>query len=309
VKKIDYNKGLIFSIIRGSFVDGHGLRTTVFLKGCPLRCVWCCNPEGQHNYPELKVEPLLCNICQRCLRVCPTHAIRLNPHLEDDKVHVDRQLCINCEKCVEVCYTKALDYFGKYMTTDELFAVIERDKDYYRSSGGGVTFGGGEPTFQASFVYSMMKKCREHYMHVALDTCGYTINTLGFTLLKEADLLLYDIKGMDPAEHLKNTGVSNELILTNLKKCDEMGKAIIIRVPIVPGYNDSEYNLNSTAEFLSKLKSVERVDLLPYHEYGKVKYKQLGREYECNSYPASIEQMKSVKSLFEKYGLNVQIGG
>jgi pyruvate formate lyase activating enzyme len=155
----------------------------------------------------------------------------------------------------------------------------------------------------------MLKKCREHNIHVALDTCGYTINPLGFTLLKEADLLLYDVKGMNPEEHLKNTGVSNELILTNLKKLNEIGKAIIIRVPVVPSYNDSEYNLNSTAHFLSKLKSVERVDLLPYHEYGKVKYKQLGREYKCNSRPPSMEQMKNIKSLFERYGLNVQIGG
>ena len=302
-------KGIIFNFITGSFVDGYGVRTTIFLKGCPLRCIWCCNPEGQEIYPEIKLTASLCNLCRKCVKVCPRGAISLSPESEDEKCYIDRKLCTNCGKCLEVCPTGALDVFGKYVTVDELFHLIKRYEVYYRSSNGGVTLGGGEPTFQGEFAYALLQRLKEDHINVALDTCGYTKTDLGLKLLMEADLLLYDIKGMDPQEHLRNTGVSNEIILANLKKLDAMRKEIIIRMPIVPGYNDSESNIKSAAEFLSQLKSVKRVDLLPYHEYGKVKYKQLGREYKCRAKPPTIEQMKSIKEFLESYGLNVQIGG
>jgi len=302
-------KGVIFNFVTGSFVDGYGVRTTVFLKGCPLRCIWCCNPEGQEIHPEIKLTPSLCNLCGRCVQACPTGAIRLNPQLEDERCYIDRKLCTNCGKCVELCLTGAIDVFGKYVTADELFSLIKKGEMYYRSSNGGVTLGGGEPTFQSDFAYAILQKCKENHINIALDTCGYTKTDLGLKLLMEADLLLYDLKGMDPVEHFRNTGVSNEIILSNLKKLDKMRKEIIIRMPIVPSYNDSEWNIKSTANLLSQLKSVKRVDLLPYHEYGKIKYKQLGREYRCQAKPPTMEQMKSIKEFFEKYGLNVQIGG
>jgi pyruvate formate lyase activating enzyme len=296
-------------MIRGSFVDGYGVRTTVFLKGCPLRCIWCCNPEGQNPFPELKLTSSLCNLCGKCLLICPTNAIKINSEVKDEKIYVDRKLCTNCGKCVEVCYTGALDMFGKYITTDELFNIVKKDEEYYRKSGGGVTLGGGEPTFQPDFTYSMIKKCKENRIHIALDTCGYTTTDLGFKLLLEADLLLYDIKGMISDQHVKNTTVPNDRILRNLKRRDETGKPVIIRMPIVPRYNDSEQNLRLTAEFLSKLNCVERIDLLPYHEMGKTKYKQLGREYKCYAEPPSMKYMQNIKNLLEKYGLNIQIGG
>jgi pyruvate formate lyase activating enzyme len=302
-------KGLIFNIVTGSFVDGPGVRTTIFLKGCPLRCVWCCNPEGQHASIELKVDSSKCNLCGKCIAVCPRGAIKLNSEFSGERCSVNRELCTNCGKCTEVCYTGCLDLFGKYVTTSELFNLIAKGEEFYRSSGGGVTLGGGEPTFQPLFTYSILKKCRENHIHVALDTCGYTTTELGFKLLMEADLLLYDIKGMDREEHIKNTTVSNKIILSNLKKRDEIGKPVIVRMPIVPGYNDSEQNLILAADFLSKLKCIERVDILPYHEYGIIKYKQLGREYKCHSKPPSIEYMKEIKSMLERYGLNVHIGG
>jgi pyruvate formate lyase activating enzyme len=306
---MDNKSGLIFHIIRGSFVDGYGVRTTVFLKGCPLRCIWCCNPEGQQGYPEIKFTASECDGCGRCLQICPTNAIQLNPKSGGDKSKIDRELCTNCEECIEVCYTGALDCFGKYYTIDQLFNIIKRDEQFYRASGGGVTIGGGEPTFQPLFTYALLRKCRENYIHTAVDTCGYTPTSEGFKILEEADLLLFDLKGTDPKEHLRNTGVSNEPILTNLKRLDAMGKAIIVRLPIVPGYTDSAQNIKSTAEFLSRLKSVERVDLLPYHEYGGVKYEQLGRECKLHIQPPTEEQINAIKATFERYGLNVQLGG
>lgn len=306
---MDNKSGLIFHIIRGSFVDGYGVRTTVFLKGCPLSCIWCCNPEGQHGHPEIKFTPSECDGCGRCVPVCPTNAIQLEPKSGGDRIKIDRELCTNCGKCIEVCYTGALDCFGKYYTVDELFDIVKKDEQFYRTSGGGVTIGGGEPTFQPLFTYALLRKCKENYIHTAVDTCGYTLTSEGLKVLEEADLLLYDIKGIDPKEHFKNTSVSNELILSTLKRLDAMGKTIIIRVPIVPGYTDSAQNIESTAKFLSRLKSVERVDLLAYHEYGGVKYGQLGREYKLHIQLPTEEQLNAIKATFERYGLNVQLGG
>lgn len=306
---MDNLRGLVFHIIHGSFVDGHGIRTTVFLKGCPLKCVWCCNPEGQAFHPEIKLTLSKCDGCGRCIPVCSTGAILLDLEQEDAGLRIDRELCTNCGRCIEVCYKGALDCFGKYFTVDELFDVVKKDEQFYRSSGGGVTIGGGEATWQPTFTLQLIRKCKENYIHTALDTCGYTTSADGIKALEEADLLLFDIKGMDPQDHLKNTGVSNEPILENLKRVDAIGKAIIIRVPIIPGYTDSEQHLKSTAEFLSKLKSVQRVDLLPVHEYGKVKYQQLGKKYKLSVQPISQKRQDEIKVFFEQYGLKVQLGG
>lgn len=306
----DKKQGYIFHIIHGSFVDGHGIRTTVFLKGCPLRCLWCCNPEGQGGQPEIKYTSSLCNGCGKCVDICPVDAIQKGSSLLDDVVTLDRETCTVCGKCIDVCFTGALEYFGYVMTVAELFDILKKDEQYYRDSGGGVTIGGGEPTFQHEFTNALINKCHENYIHVAVDTCGYTYDPEGFRCLENADLLLYDIKGMNLAEHIRNTGVSNEIILSNLKKLADMEKAIIIRMPLLPGYNDSNDNILQTAELLSKMKSVERIDLLPYHKYGMIKYEQLGMQ--CKLFDlqtASEEHVEEIKHTFECYGLNVQIGG
>jgi len=305
----DNIKGVIFHIIHGSFVDGYGVRTTVFLKGCPLRCAWCCNPEGQEEYLEIKLTPSKCSECGSCLKICPTEAITLDRKRGNDRVRIDRKLCTNCGKCIEVCFTGTLEYFGKYMTVAEVFNIVKKDEPFYNRSGGGVTIGGGEPTFQHAFTYALMKKCQENRIHVALDTCGYTLDSEGLKCLEEANLVLFDMKGMDPKEHLRNTGVSNKLSLRNLRRLADRGTPIIIRMPIVPGYNDSIQNIKDTAEFLSELNSVERVDLLPYHKYGTVKYGQLGKIYRLNVETPSQEYINSLKSTFERYGLKTQIGG
>jgi pyruvate formate lyase activating enzyme len=268
IDELNDERGIVFHMIHGSFVDGHGVRTTVFLKGCPLRCVWCCNPEGQAGHVEIKLTSVKCNRCEKCIRICPAKAILKNGQGESGRVVIDKNLCTNCGVCIDVCFTGALDYFGKCMSVEEVFDKVKRDEMFYKLSGGGVTIGGGEPTSQPFFTCALLKKCRKSGIHTAVDTCGYIMNNEGYKVLEEADLLLYDLKGMDSLEHLRNTGVSNGGILNNLERLSGMNKPIIIRAPIVPGYNDSALGIKSMAEFLSKLKSVERVDLLPYHPLG-----------------------------------------
>jgi pyruvate formate lyase activating enzyme len=303
------NQGLIFNILRGSFLDGHGIRTTIFLKGCPLKCLWCCNVEGQEVYPELKVTASECNGCGRCVDLCPVEAIRLDPDNIGEILQVDRGLCTNCGQCVRACYRGALQNFGQYYTVDELFDIVRKDELAYRNSGGGVTIAGGEPTFHPYFTRALMKKCQDNFIHTALDTCGYTLSDIGFECLKEADLLLFDLKHMDSKEHERLTAVPNEPILTNLKKLNDLEKDIVIRIPVIPGYNDSDENLRASAQFLSGLKSVERVDLIGYHNYSQKKYLQLGREYPLTMPAADEQYMQEIKAFFEQYGLLVQLGG
>jgi pyruvate formate lyase activating enzyme len=303
----DNEKGLVFHIIHGSFVDGYGIRTTIFLKGCPLKCLWCCNPEGQAVYPEIKFTFNDCNYCGRCIDVCPKNAIKVNPLLE--KIQIDRKLCDSCGACISVCYTGALQYFGTYYAVNELFEIIKKDEQYYRSSGGGVTIGGGEPTFQPGFTYALMKKCQQNYIHVAIDTCGYADTEEQFEILAEADLLLYDLKGLEVMAHKKSTGVSNEIILFNLKKLADLGKSIIIRIPIIPELTVNETNIREIGALLKQLKSIERVDLLPYHTYGVIKYDQLGKKYALSTTIDAQPLTRNIKQILESFGLNVQLGG
>ncbi len=306
---MDNTKGLIFNIIHGSFVDGYGIRTTIFLKGCPLKCVWCCNPEGQSFDAELKAVVEDCNGCGNCVSECPKKAIELNKTENKINLKVDRMLCTNCGKCIDVCYTGALTFFGKHYTVDEMFDIIKRDEQFYRSTGGGVTIGGGEATWHPDFTLNLIRKCKENYINTAVDTCGYVTSEKGLKVLEEADLLLYDFKIFDEDEHLKHTGVSNKIIKENLERLNSMGKDIIIRVPVIPGYSDLDENLNSTAEYLSKLKSIKRVDILPVHEFGKIKYAQIGMEYKLNCEPIPMERQNQILELFKSYGLNAQLGG
>ena len=300
-------KGIVFNIVHGSMVDGYGIRTTIFLKGCPLKCKWCCNPEGQKYEPELRYTEMLCKGCMKCIDVCPEGAIRKSE--DGATVTIDRKRCTNCMKCIDSCFFGALEKFGTYYTVDELYDIIRRDATYYKTSGGGVTIGGGEASMHTDFTLALIRKCKENFIHVAVDTCGYTISDKAFEVLSEADLLLYDIKGMDPEQHIRDTGVSNELILTNLQKLDKLNIPTIIRMPLIPGHNDSDEAIEKAAEFLSALKNLDRVDLMNYHTFGVTKYAQIGMDYELELTPLSQERLDEIQAIFARYSIKTQIGG
>lgn len=298
----------VFNIVHGSMVDGWGLRTTVFLKGCPLRCEWCCNPEGQKKIIELKYTEEDCDGCGNCAPVCPRNAVEIKSE-PSPKAVIDRNLCDNCLICADKCYTGALAPFAKLYTVDELFREIEKDQGYFGPDGG-VTIGGGEATFHPEFTLALIQKCQKAYIHTALDTCGYIGTDTGLRCLEEADLALYDIKGMDPGAHKQGTGVDNDLILKNLRYRDSLAKEIIIRLPLIPGYSDSPENLKREAELILELKSVKRVDIIPFHKYAGNRYRQLGWPLPPvfkEDFPQEREQ--EVLGLFLSAGLPAQIGG
>lgn len=299
------HKAIVFHIIHGSFVDGYGIRTTVFLKGCPLRCIWCCNPEGQSFQPELKLSREHCNGCGNCLDACSQNALSLS----DGILQVKRSLCTGCMDCVDYCYTGALEPFGIWYTAQEVFEIIRSDEMFYKNTGGGATIGGGECSCYPEFMLELIELCHNANIHVAVDTCGYTTSPQALEVLKRADLLLFDIKGIDPVRHEENTGKSNDLILRNLHLLSDMRKPMIIRIPVIPGYNDSDENLTAVADLLSTLKSVERVDILPQHEYGRVKYEQLDMEYKLKPCPVSEVRQESIRTMFEDRGFLTQLGG
>ncbi len=298
-------KGLIFNIVRGSFVDGPGVRTTVFLKGCPLRCVWCCNPEGQSFRPELAVTYDKCSGCSACLKRCLCGALSIR----DGKIRVKRDACSGCGDCVESCTAAALSVYGTPYTVDEIFEIIRKDKPFYDASGGGLTIGGGESTWWPEFVLSLLERCKEAGIHTAIDTCGYVTNEKGMECLENADMLLFDIKGLDPVEHERNTGKRNEVILDTLRKMGAVGKPIIVRIPFIPGYNDRDDMVEAEARLLASVPSIERVDIIPEHEFGKFKYMQIDKEYTLRGKKVSEEKQQELLRLFSSYGLNVQIGG
>ena len=299
---------LIFNIVRGSFVDGWGIRTTIFLKGCPLRCKWCCNPEGQCLTPELKIVRERCNGCGSCADVCPTGALSV----KDGQIHCDRTVCDGCGVCLSACSSEALGLFGRPYTPSELFALICRDKPYYDASGGGLTIGGGEASLFPEFCSELMDLCHAKNIPVAIDTCGYTLRPESLRVLERADLLLYDIKGIRDDQHRADTGVSNAVIWDNLYHLANLGTPeIIIRIPVIPGHNDDTATLREIATRLSRLSSVKRVDLICYHQYGIIKYQQLDRIYplEDTVQPIPAARQQSILELFRSYGLNAQLGG
>jgi len=297
-------KGLVFSIQRYSTEDGPGIRTTVFLKGCPLRCLWCHNPEGQEFSPQIAFNNSRCIGCKSCVTVCPQGAINFTT----DRPRTDRGKCQSCGKCAGVCPTGARELIGNYMTAEEVFSEVERDTLFYRSSGGGVTVGGGEPTMQPKFLVEFLRKCHEHGIHTALDTSGYAGWQEMEEILKYVDLVLYDIKQIDPAKHAQYTGVSNELILENARRISKKGIPMVIRIPVIPGYTDGEESIRGILEFACILKRVAKVDLLPFHRLGEPKYKKLGRNYVFEStQPPTDEHMQKLKRLVASFGLQAKV--
>lgn len=300
-------KGLVYDIQRFAIHDGPGIRTLVYMKGCPLKCLWCSSPQTQKFSTEILYTESKCEKCLRCVDECPKKAIIFS---DKEKIKIDRKLCNTCGQCVEICPNQALKLIGDQRTVEELFQDVMKDSNFYRRSNGGVTIGGGEPTMQHEFVADLLKKCKETYVHTALETCGYVKWENLEKILEYVDLLHFDIKHMDTLEHKKITGVPNELILENAKKAAKM-RPIIIRIPLIPGYNDSEENLLNTGKFAAGLgENLLRVELLPFHKFGTGNYEQLGREYELKDLePPSEEYMNKLKNLVESCGVKVQVGG
>jgi pyruvate formate lyase activating enzyme len=302
----DVTRGVIFNIQHYSIHDGPGIRTTVFMKGCPLGCLWCQNPESQTSRPEIFLDSEKCQGCGDCVRVCPEGAIELF----EGRSRTNRDLCRGAGKCAEVCPNEARNLMGRYVTAREVFERVAADAIFYHRSGGGVTLSGGEPLAQPEFAISLLKLCREAAIHTTLDTCGYGGWETLRRVLEYVDLVLYDLKHMDPAEHQKHTGVSNDLILENAKKIHALSIPMLARVPLIPGYNDTAENIAATAHFIVHELDSINVHLLPYHRLGETKYARMERPTESISVqPPGDEYMEKIKEVFESFGLIVKLGG
>jgi len=268
--------GLIFNTQRFSTADGPGIRTTAFLKGCPLRCAWCHNPEGQHSSQELVWHDLRCIGARDCLAVCPEDALTLTR----DGMRINREKCDVCGACGQACPSGALEVIGRHWSADELMQELLKDRVFYETSTGGVTFSGGEPMVQDDFLCEVLPRCRQERLHVALDTCGAASWASFERVLPWVDLMLYDLKIMDAKRHRAATGVGNELILDNARRLADHGVPMWIRTPLIPGFTSDHENISAIAHFIhDELPAVQRWDLLAYTNLGRPKYERLDRDY------------------------------
>ena len=301
--------GWIWDVKKYAIHDGPGIRTTVFLKGCPLRCVWCCNPESQGFRMEVLWIAENCASCGRCLDACPAKAVSKDA---EGKREIDRAGCDLCGICVSGCPGGALRLLGKRVRADEVLREVMRDAAFYQRSGGGLTLTGGEPAAQPEFAAELLRlyKTEQRGGHTAVETCGFAGWSELSRVLKHADLILYDIKHMDPRRHVELTGVGNEIILRNARLIAGSGGRLIIRLPLVPGLNDDETNVRETAAFARSLPGVDEIDVLPFHRMGEPKYARLGRKYGCPATrPPDAAKIDRVRKLIEETGLRVKIGG
>ncbi|AEE96532.1 glycyl-radical enzyme activating protein [Mahella australiensis] len=298
--------GLVFNIQRFSIHDGPGIRTTVFLKGCGLRCFWCHNPESLSTLPQVQFFPQKCIGCGKCVEVCPkkAHAIDANGRRE-----FRRELCRHCGRCVDVCYAEALVMTGKHMTVSEVMDEVMKDKLFYDNSGGGVTYSGGEPLLQREFIKELLVESKKNGLNTAVDTAGNVPWEAFEQVLPYVDLFLYDIKVMDPDKHRYATGVNNRQLLVNLQHLASCKANIWIRIPVIPGVNDNVPEMRAIADFVECLSGVEVVELLPFHRLGEGKYESLGMEYKARGYNSpSDEKMQELAEVFEQKNLPVKRG-
>lgn len=311
--------GRLYDIQGFSVQDGPGIRTTAFLKGCPLRCPWCHSPESQSFAKQLSWFSMRCigtEACKdRCLKACDKGALEYGSSSIDIKtkeskqlVHVNRELCDNCGKCAEVCYPGALELTGKDYTPEELVERLLQDKPFYETSGGGVTISGGEALSQGEFTLEVLKRLKAEGIHTAVDTTGFAKWETIEAVLPYTDLFLYDIKHMDSEKHKKVVGVPNEPILENARKIAEAGGKLQIRIPVIPLFNYDEENIRRTGEFCKGLgDAVVLVQLLPYHNLGTMKYLRISDQPAMEATPPSDEHMQKLKGILEEFELPVTI--
>ena len=298
--------GWVFDIRRYSVHDGPGIRTTVFLKGCALRCAWCHNPESQAAEPQLLYRADRCLACGECVEVCAAGAVALH----DDRVITDPARCALCGACTDACPTDARAIVGRRMRVTEVLEAIEHDRLYYDESGGGATFSGGEPLYQPEFIRSLLVSCRERGIRSALDTAGHAPPAIFAEIAHLADVVLFDLKHMDAALHRVGTGVTNDLILDNLRRLAAAGGEVVVRVPLVPGFNDTASNLQRTAAFVAALDPVPLVQLLPFHVAAKEKHRRFGLPYRQRDAETHTETaLSTFRSWFERAGVRATIGG
>ena len=298
-------KGLVHNMQRFSVNDGPGVRTIVFLNGCPLRCKWCCNPESQELKPIVMFKEQNCVGCGNCEVVCPTGASNL---FYPGKI--DHSKCICCGKCVDVCYHKALEMSGKWMTVEEVMIELYMDRAIYRRSGGGITVSGGEALVQHEFLAELLKTCKAIGWTTAIEKTGLASEAVLDKIIPLLDYVMMDIKHIDSATHKEFTGVPNEQILKNALYISNIAKEMVIRVPVIPGFNADKRTIKGIAAFTTHLHNVNELHLLPYHDLGSNKYGMMGKDYEMEGTKSpEAEFMEELKAIVEEEGLICKIGG
>jgi pyruvate formate lyase activating enzyme len=291
----------LFNIQRYSVHDGRGIRTTVFLKGCPLRCAWCSNPESQRFGFENTFTPSTCIGCNRCVTACPTGALSAIDSFDPAK-------CTDCFECEQACPTASRKIIGRDWQIDDVVDEALKDSAFYKTSGGGVTLSGGEPLAQPAAALELAKALKRAGLHLAIETCGHAKWSDVEAVLSHCDQILFDLKMMDSAKHKEFTGVGNELILENVRKAAQLNKELIIRVPVIGGYNNDPENIRATAQFAAEIGAAE-LHLLPFHRFGENKYKKSGMEYHCTAHTPSDSEMNNLLQIVQSYKISAKIGG
>jgi pyruvate formate lyase activating enzyme len=306
-KTIDYEQtGIVFNIQKFSVHDGPGIRSIVFFKGCPLSCKWCSNPESQAPQPVVMLNARNCLKCGRCLPACPRGALDYSI-----KGYIDRQRCVDCGRCASVCYARALVVSGQTMSVAEVVAEIKKDAIHYRRSNGGITLSGGEPLLQANFAGEILKASQAHGWHTAIETTGFATEESLLKVIPYVDLVLLDMKQIDAGFHKQGTGISNEVILRNALRIAAMAKELVVRVPVIPGFNDDARSIRLICEFAKYLKGVKEIHLLPYHKLGANKYESLGREFpmDAGAKSPTEAEIQEYRKLVASQEFHCVIGG